>query len=75
MAAASSHPEWLLDRWLQAFGYEDTVALCNHNNATPCFNVRINPGRASVSRVVAELEESGYSSLEHTGLLPDNFLV
>jgi 16S rRNA (cytosine967-C5)-methyltransferase len=73
MAAALSHPEWLLDRWLQAYGYEHTVDLCHHNNRAPHFNIRVNPGRARALEVLSELQENG-TTLQQSQLLPHSFL-
>ncbi len=34
-AARYSHPDWLVARWLERYGQEDTVALMEWNNAPP----------------------------------------
>jgi 16S rRNA (cytosine967-C5)-methyltransferase len=35
LAIAHSHPAWLVERWLRAFGKERTIALMETNNRTP----------------------------------------
>ncbi len=35
LAAEYSHPEWLVARWLDRFGFERTKALLHHNNRVP----------------------------------------
>ncbi len=38
----TSHPEWMIERWLQSFGFEKTRELCTWNNRPPSFSVRRN---------------------------------
>lgn len=45
VSIALSHPTWMVQRWLRAFGVDRTVALCQHNNANPTFGIRILDGR------------------------------
>lgn len=37
-----SHPLWLVKRWINRFGYEDTEALCQANNQPPPAILRVN---------------------------------
>ncbi len=37
-----SHPTWLVRRWLERFGEEETIALLQCNNALPSYSLRIN---------------------------------
>lgn len=39
LAVETSHPKWLLNRWLERFGFEDTRSLALSNNQPPstCF--------------------------------------
>ena len=56
-----SHPTWMVRRWLDRFGAEDTIRLLNANNARPAFGLRVNTRRTSVDAVAAALEASGVS--------------
>lgn len=38
-----STPEWLIDRWIAAYGTQDTVSMLEINNQPPSFYVRRNP--------------------------------
>lgn len=38
-----STPKWLVDRWTNAFGVENTIAMLQQNNQPPDFYVRRNP--------------------------------
>lgn len=37
-----SHPAWLVARWLDRFGFEETTALLQTNNITPPVTLRVN---------------------------------
>lgn len=52
--AASSCPEWMVERWTQQFGAEAACTICAHGQAQPRLSLRIsNPQEA------AELAEAG----------------
>jgi 16S rRNA (cytosine967-C5)-methyltransferase len=40
LATAHSHPRWLVERWLERYGFEDTERLLQANNAEPRASVR-----------------------------------
>jgi 16S rRNA (cytosine967-C5)-methyltransferase len=42
LAVNFSHPAWLVERWLDAFGFEKTLALCESNNQIPPYTIRVN---------------------------------
>jgi len=37
-----SHPEWLVQRWIDQFGVAETTQLCAANNAKPHLSLRVN---------------------------------
>ena len=43
LAESTSHPLWLVERWLKRYGFEDTLELCQWNNQIPSFTVWRNP--------------------------------
>jgi len=49
----TSHPAWLLERWIKRYGREEAVALARANNQPPITFFRLNPA----SRSWAEIEE------------------
>ncbi len=56
LATRFSHPEWLVQRWMNRFGIEKSVQLLKHNNRPPQVFFRINsPGlsRESIARQLA----------------------
>ncbi len=40
LAVTHSHPKWLVARWLDRYGYADTLAWCVFNNQSPDVTVR-----------------------------------
>jgi 16S rRNA (cytosine967-C5)-methyltransferase len=63
IAVRYSHPAWLVERWLGRFGPEETRALCEANNATPPSSVRLNPLRAPLAALDAELAARGIETV------------
>jgi 16S rRNA (cytosine967-C5)-methyltransferase len=41
LSEASSHPLWIIDRWISAFGLETIKEICAHNQRPPETSVRI----------------------------------
>jgi len=54
LTVRSSHPRFLIDRWRQNFGVENTVALCKWNNRPAPVYARINRLEISVDEFLAE---------------------
>ena len=42
LALRTWHPKWLVERWVRAYGYERTEALCRCNNTSAPLSVRVN---------------------------------
>lgn len=57
-----SHPEWLVAEWEQAFGREQTEAMCEANNRRPPLVLRVNAHRTTRDALLAELEEQGIAA-------------
>ena len=38
----SSHPNWMVKKWIQSWGFDRTIELCEYNNKTPNIWFRIN---------------------------------
>jgi 16S rRNA (cytosine967-C5)-methyltransferase len=41
LAASSAHPQWLVERWIQAYGLEATRLICQHNQSVPVTSIRL----------------------------------
>ncbi|MCX7921871.1 MAG: 16S rRNA (cytosine(967)-C(5))-methyltransferase RsmB [Clostridia bacterium] len=54
-----SHPQWLVDQWIERFGRDFTESLLSSNNEIPDFTVRVNTLKASKEQLIESLKESG----------------
>jgi 16S rRNA (cytosine967-C5)-methyltransferase len=59
LAARTSHPHWILERWLKRFGFAGTLRLAARNNERPQVTLRALGDRASADDLIADLRELG----------------
>ncbi len=59
LAVETSHPAWLLDRWIRKFGVEDAVAFARANNEAAPVAFRVVRNRADEADVLNELRGAG----------------
>ena len=57
LAIRYSHPTWMVRRWLDRFGLDETPDLLEWNNRRPMYSVRINPLRTNRDAVEDWLDE------------------
>jgi 16S rRNA (cytosine967-C5)-methyltransferase len=55
IAVLHSHPRWLVERWLDFYGIDETIAICRENNRMPEPVVRVNGLKATRDEVIAAL--------------------
>ncbi|WP_316569043.1 16S rRNA (cytosine(967)-C(5))-methyltransferase RsmB [Neobacillus sp. YIM B06451] len=70
LAIETSHPEWLVKRWISQFGYEKTKEMCEINLTAPLQTGRVNLSKISRADCVALLEEEGYM-VEESPVIPE----
>lgn len=77
ISVETSHPVWLVERWLNRYGLDATRALCESNNQIPVLSIRTNTLRLKPEQLlqflrkeVPEIEPSLYSPV---GLLLKGF--
>ena len=63
LAIATSHPQWLVERWVESYGYEETAEMLRENNIPPVQTVRVNTTKATVENVLATLEREGVKAV------------
>jgi 16S rRNA (cytosine967-C5)-methyltransferase len=54
-----SHPDWLVSRWLDRYGFEAAEAWVRFNNTTPALTLRVNTLRATVDEAMRALSDDG----------------
>ena len=52
-----SHPEWLVKKWIDQYGPEETTELCKANNMVPELTIRANTLKTGVATLVDKLAE------------------
>ena len=63
LAAEHSHPRWLVEKWLDYFGREETEALMRANNEPAPLVLRVNSLKSSREALLALLIKSGISAV------------
>jgi 16S rRNA (cytosine967-C5)-methyltransferase len=69
-----SHPDWLVRRWLDRYGFEATEAWVRFNNDTPPLMLRVNTLRATVEEAIQALDADGVET-ERARYAPDGLVV
>ncbi|HEY6802668.1 MAG TPA: 16S rRNA (cytosine(967)-C(5))-methyltransferase RsmB [Pyrinomonadaceae bacterium] len=59
LSVQASHPQWLIQKWANAFGLEETAALARANNETPIVAFRVLGSSANEEDVLARLSRAG----------------
>jgi 16S rRNA (cytosine967-C5)-methyltransferase len=57
IAAYHSHPSWMVRRWLDQWGVDETISLCQTNNQLPPLAMRVNTLQGSRDEVIHRLRE------------------
>ena len=65
----TSHPHWMVKRWLMAWGVDGCVSICLQNNIQPPLTIRINALKMERDSFLELLKKSGISA-EKTSLSP-----
>ncbi len=65
-----SHPDWLVERWLQRFGAQECEQLLQADNLRPRQSLRVNRMRSSTEELVSELRALGLE-VEPVAFQPD----
>ncbi len=74
IAVETSHPAWLIRRWADSFGIEETEAFARANNDTPPVALRIVTQRAQGRDVLEELRKAA-ARLEPSKIAPGAWRV
>ncbi|WHX27116.1 16S rRNA (cytosine(967)-C(5))-methyltransferase RsmB [Virgibacillus halodenitrificans] len=73
ISVETSHPEWLVKRWIGTYGYETTKAMCETNVTRKLTAVRIQPLRINRDEAIRILTDQGFevqaSTLSKQGIV------
>ncbi|BDA44184.1 Ribosomal RNA small subunit methyltransferase B [Coccomyxa sp. Obi] len=70
---ASSHPTWLVERWVQRFGEATALKLLASNNRRPLYSLRVNTMKVDIGTLEEKLREAGVD-VERSPYLPNEYL-
>lgn len=69
-----SHPLWLVSRWMEIFGLDETIAICRANNEIPPYSLRVNRLKTSRELVTEELLREGFE-VKTASFSPDGIII
>jgi len=76
ISAVESHPLWLVRRWAEEVGLEETMRICAFDNKISPLTLRTNTLKIEREELIEKLEEKGLrpirSSFSKEGILLDN---
>ncbi|MBF0566628.1 MAG: 16S rRNA (cytosine(967)-C(5))-methyltransferase RsmB [Nitrospirae bacterium] len=62
ISVSTSHPRWMVQRWVDRFGVSEALALAASNNVPPPMTLTANTCRTSAMELVEELRSMGIES-------------
>ncbi|SDQ61935.1 16S rRNA (cytosine(967)-C(5))-methyltransferase RsmB [Virgibacillus salinus] len=60
----TSHPEWLVERWISMYGNDITRDMCQANLKRKALTVRVQPLKISRQKALDELDKLGFETRE-----------
>lgn len=60
LAVRTSHPDWLVTRWIEQYGWDQAVNICEANNEHPDTTVRVNSLKSTRDDLLLQLEKEGF---------------
>ncbi len=70
LSLETSHPLWLVTRWVHQFGFDKTKEMCEINLTAPMQTARVNLTKITRDECVALLEEDGFQ-IEKSSIIPE----
>ncbi len=74
LSIETSHPSWLIRRWIELFGFEEARKIAEINLTPPSVTVRVNLTKGTVEEAIDRLEEEGVK-VKHGELSPDGLVI
>lgn len=70
LSIETSHPDWLVKRWVEQFGFERTKEMCEINLTAPLQTARVNLTKTTITEVIEDLDEEGFL-VEKSPIIPE----
>jgi len=70
LSIETSHPEWLVKRWVSQFGFERTKEMCEVNLTAPLQTARVNLTKTTIRECIEDLDEEGFL-IEKSPIIPE----
>ena len=70
VALKYSFPGWMVKRWIERFGEEETTAFCEALNSQPCLTINTNTAKVSREELKIRLENEG-AKARYCAFAPD----
>ena len=74
LSVATSHPEWMVRRWVDQLGIDETARVLEANNQVPPLTLRVNTARISRDDLAARLKER-FEKVEPTPFSPHGLRI
>ena len=74
LALRTWHPKWLVERWMRAYGYKRTEALCHCNNTSAPLSVRVNTLRTNRPALMEQFTAAG-AQVRASAWVPDGIVL
>jgi 16S rRNA (cytosine967-C5)-methyltransferase len=72
LAVRHSHPTWMVRRWVERFGPDETAELLSWNNRRPAYALRVNTRATTVEEVLEWMEANDVTAVQSPFL--DDFI-
>jgi 16S rRNA (cytosine967-C5)-methyltransferase len=73
LSIRTSHPLWLVQRWVEQFGFEETQVMCEINLTAPIMTGRVNTTKISPKECLTQLESEGFE-VKGSSVVPEAIL-
>lgn len=70
LSIETSHPLWLVKRWVEQLGFEKTKAMCEVNLTAPLQTARVNTAKITAENCLQLLRDEGYQ-VERSSVIPE----
>ena len=70
LSIESSHPHWLVERFVENYGLDVATEMLHENNVPPLQTVRVNATKATVAEAIASLEAEGLTA-KQSDMMPE----